>query len=106
MTAVSGKLLGGAGPGGIDSVSLQHWLLRFRAASGKLGLIFGDFVEWLGNVRPPWSVYRALMSGRLVTLDKQLLIRSVRVGETWRRMMAKCLLRVAWPEAKAACRTT
>ena len=66
----------------------------------------GKFVEWLGNGRPPWSAYQALMSGRLVALDKQPRIRPVRVGETWRRMMAKCLLRVAGPEAKAACGTT
>ena len=28
VTAVSRRLLGGAGPGGTDSVLLQHWLLR------------------------------------------------------------------------------
>ena len=46
------------------------------------------------------------MSGRLITLDKQPGIRPVGVGETCRRMMEKCLLRVAGPEAKAACSTT
>ena len=35
-TEVSGHLSRGAGPGSIDSVSLQHWVLRFRAASGEL----------------------------------------------------------------------
>ena len=39
VSAVAGRLLGGAGPGGTDSVSLQHWLLRFGAASGELRLI-------------------------------------------------------------------
>ena len=29
MSEVAGRLLGGAGTGGTDSVSLQHWLLRF-----------------------------------------------------------------------------
>ena len=106
VTAVAERLLGGAGPGGTDSVSLQHWLLRFGAASAELRLIFGDFVEWLGNGRPPWVAYWALMSGRLIALVKQPGIEPVGVGETWRRMMAKCLLRVAGPEAKAACSTT
>ena len=46
------------------------------------------------------------MSGRLIALDKQPGIRLVGVGETWWRMMAKCLLRVVGPEAKAACGTT
>ena len=33
VTAVAGRLSGGAGPGGTELVSLQHWLLRFREAS-------------------------------------------------------------------------
>ena len=92
VTAVAGRLSGGAGPVGTDSVLLQHWLLRFGAASGELWLIVGDFVEWLRNGRPPWAAYRALMSGRLIALDKQPSIRPVRVGEIWRRMMEKCLI--------------
>ena len=39
VSAVAGRLLGGAGTGGADLVCLQHWLLRFRAASGELRLI-------------------------------------------------------------------
>ena len=46
------------------------------------------------------------MSGRLIALDKQPGIRPVGVGETWRRLMAKCLLKLAGPEAKSACGTT
>ena len=83
-------------------MSLQHWILRFRASNGELRLIVGDFVEWLGNGRPPWATYRALMSIRLIALDKQPGSRPVGVGETWRRMMAKYLLRVVGPEAKEA----
>ena len=70
VTAVVGRLSGGAGPGGTDSVSLQHWLLRFDAASAELRLIVGEFIEWTSNGRPPWAAYRALMSGRLIALDK------------------------------------
>ena len=106
VTAVVGRLSGGARPGGTDSVSLQHWLLRFGSASAELRQIVGNFVEWLGNGRPPWAAYWALMSGRLIALDKQPGIRPVGVGGTWRRLMAKCLLEVAGPEAKSACGTT
>ena len=60
----------------------------------------------MSNGGPPWAAYRALMSVRLITLDKQPGIRPVRVGEMWRRLMAKCLLKVAGPEAKSACGTT
>ena len=59
-----------------------------------------------GNWHPPCASYRALMSGRLIALDKQPGIRPVGVGETWRRLMAKCLLKVAGPQAKGACGTT
>ena len=34
VTAVAGRISGRARPGGIDSVSLQHWFLRFGASSG------------------------------------------------------------------------
>ena len=105
VTAVAGRLSGGAGPGGTDSVSLQHWLLRFGAASAELRQIVGDFVELLGNGRPPVAAYQALMSGRLIALDKQPGIRPAGVGETWRRLMAKCLLKIAGPEAKSSCGT-
>ena len=77
VTAVAGRLLGGAGPGGTDSVSLQHWILRFGAASAELRLNIGDFVEWLGNRWPPWAAYQTLMSGRMLALDRQQGIRPV-----------------------------
>ena len=53
VTAVAGRLSGGSGPGGTDSVSLQHWLLQFGVASAELSFIVGAFVGWLGNGRPP-----------------------------------------------------
>ena len=34
VTAVVGRLSGGEGPGGADSISLQHWRIRFGEASG------------------------------------------------------------------------
>ena len=54
---VAGRISGGEGLGGTDSVILQHWLLRSRAASGELRWIVGDFTEWLSNKRPPWAAY-------------------------------------------------
>ena len=93
VTAVAGRLSGGVGPGGTDLVSLQHLLLRFGAAIGKLRLIAVEFGEWLCNGRPPWAAYCAMMSGQLIALDKCPGIRPVRIAETWRRLLANCLLR-------------
>ena len=55
--------------------------------------------------RPPWAAYRLLIIGWLIVLHKQPGIRPVGVGDTWRRMMEKCLLQVTGQEAKAACGT-
>ena len=43
------------------------------------------------------------MFGRLVALDKQPGIRPIGIGETWRRLFAKCVLRVAGTEAEIQC---
>ena len=55
VTEAVGRLYGGARLGGTDSVSLQHWLLRFGAESGELHLEVIDFEEWLANGLPPWA---------------------------------------------------
>ena len=46
-----------------------------------------------------------MMSGRLIALDKQPGVRLVRVGETWRQLMKKCLLWVMGQEPTASCGT-
>ena len=45
------------------------------------------------------------MSSRMITLEKQPGVRPVGVGETWQRLMAKCLFWVTGQESKAACGT-
>ena len=68
-------------------------------------MIVAEVGEWLSNGRPSWAAYLALMSGRLIALEKSPGIRTVGIGETWRRLLDKCLLRVSGQEAKSACRT-
>ena len=43
------------------------------------------------------------MTGRLVALDKCPGIRPIGIGETWRRLAAKCNLEVTGQEATYAC---
>ena len=45
------------------------------------------------------------MSGRLISLDKQSEFRPVGVGETWQRLMLKCVLGITGQDSKAACGT-
>ena len=46
-----------------------------------------------------------MRSGRLIALENLPAVRPFGVGETWRRLMSKCLLRVMGQEAKSACGT-
>jgi hypothetical protein len=80
VEAVSSRLSGAAGPGGTDAVELSNWLLRFG-----------------------WAAYRALMANRLVALDKQPGTCPVGIGEVYRRLWAKCLLKAIGSQATAAC---
>jgi hypothetical protein len=86
-------------------MSVSSWLLEFGAASRKLRTTVANFGEWLSNGYPPWAAYRALMAGRLMSLDKMPGIRPIGIGETWRQCIAKCVLKVAGSEAKEACGT-
>ena len=63
-------------------------------------------MAWLCNTMPPFAAYRALMSCRLVALDKEPGVRPVGIGEIWRRAIAKCALKVCGENAKAACGST
>ena len=60
----------------------------------------------LCNKRPPFVAYRALMSCRLIALDKQPGVRPLGIGEIWRRAIKKCTLRACGVDAKAACGST
>ena len=98
-------MLGAARPGEVDFVILQHWILRFGAASMGLRQIVREFGDWMANGRPPWAAYRALIMGRLISLNNFPGLSPVIVGETWHQMLAKCVLAVTGAEAKEACGT-
>ena len=52
---------------------------------------------------PPWVAYFEFMSGRLITFEKQPGVCMVGVGETWRCLFTKCMLRFMGPEATSMC---
>ena len=81
-------------------------LLKFGKNSQILREEMAAWVEWLGNDSPPWAAYRALMTCRLVALDKQPGVRPLGISEVWRRGLAKCILVICGEDAKAACGST
>lgn len=100
---VAHRLKGSAGPSGFDAVDLKHCLLRFGEESTALREEMASFTLWMANGSPPWAAYRALMANRLVALDKDPGVRPVGIGEIFRRLMAKVVIRVVGPQATMAC---
>ena len=95
--------MGRSGPGGTDSEVLQGWLLKLGEDSTRLRTSVETFVDWLANESLPWEDYHTFMSGRLIALDKQPGVCPFGVGEMWRRLFTKIVLKVMGPEATMAC---
>ena len=100
---VAHKILGSSGPGGTDLEELQGWLMKFGEDITRLSTITETFVDWLANGRTPWAAYRAFMSGLLIALEKQPVVRLVGVGETWRHLFANIVLKVTGSEETMEC---
>ena len=76
--------------------------MKFGADSTRLHIRVGTFVDWISNGSLPWTDYRAFMFGHLIALDKPPGVRLVGVGETWRCLLSKIVLKVTGPEATMA----
>ena len=101
---VTWKLSGSVGPGGTDLEALQWCLLKFGDHSKKLRTSVEYFLDWLSNQSPSQAANQNFMSGRLIALDKLSGVRPLVVGGNWRRLVAKCMLKVTVPEATHACK--
>ena len=99
------RLSGSAGPSGIDSVAMSHWLLKFGGASTKLRRSIAKFSGWLTNDCPPWAAYRAITWSRLVGLENCPGVQPIGIGDILRRLLCKTLLIVVGKEATRACGT-
>ena len=87
----------------MESESLQGCLLKFGEVSTRLRTSVESFVDWLTNGIPPRASYHACMSVRFIVLEKQPGVRPVGIGETWRRLFAKIVVKVTRLEAPMAC---
>jgi hypothetical protein len=103
IEAIATRLSGAAGPGGANAADSRNWLLRFGKESEALRNEMARWAAWLANNNPLWAAYQALMAARLVALDKQPGVHPVGIGEVWRRLFSKVLLKVVGSQATAAC---
>eukprot|EP00957_Ditylum_brightwellii_P185088 14094998-Ditylum_brightwellii.AAC.1 len=94
---------GAAGQGGVDSIAWRDWILQYGIASRKLREGVATVARWLANTRPAWAAYQALVTGRLIVLDKCPGIRPVGIGEILFRMIGKCIIAVCGDEVAKAC---
>ena len=77
--------------------------LKLRDNSKNLCIGVEIFMYWIANQYPPRVTYCAFMSGRLITLDKQLGIFPVSIRETWRFLFAKCVMNIVGPKVTNVC---
>ena len=78
-------------------------MLCFAVASQRLRCTVEFLACWMANNFLTWDATRALLANRLMALDKCPGIRPIGIGEIWRWLLAKCILKVARAEAKDAC---
>ena len=67
---VARQIQGSAGPGGSTATHWQDFLLRYGAHSVKLRDAIAELARHLANSIVEWSDIRAVMSSRLIALDK------------------------------------
>ena len=103
VTWVASKLSGAGGALGVEAIKLRNWLLRFGCASEELRVVVASLAGWMANSSLPWAAYCALMACRLVALDKRSRVRSVGIGETLQRALAKLVMRSAGEQAMTEC---
>ena len=70
ITCVASKLSGAAGALGEELIELRNWLLCLWCVSEEFIVVVSYLSNWMANSSPPWDIYHALMTCRLVALDK------------------------------------
>jgi hypothetical protein len=89
-------LSGSAGPGGVDSVDMQNWLLRFGKESLALQEEIAKWASWLAPLG-------GLLGRDGMPIDKSPGVRPAGIGELLQRLLAKIVLHTVRATATTAC---
>ena len=103
ITSDASNLYGAAGALGAEAIKLRNWLLRFGCASEELRVVVASLSDWIANSSPPWAAHCELMACRLVALDQWPWMRPMGIGETFRRALAKIVMRSVGDQASTVC---
>ncbi len=100
---VARALHGGAGPGGTSSSHWRSFLLRYGAHSARLRDAVAVLIMMMANGVVEWPWIRAMMSSRLIALDKNPGVRPIGVGEVLRRLMGKVMVLCTGADVQDEC---
>ena len=77
--------------------------MKIQGGQKKPHISYIIFFDWPANKNPPWSAYQEFMPDRIIAIYKWSGAHLVEVRKTWRRLFAKCVLRVKGPEYTNEC---
>ena len=99
---VSRSMKGAAGPSGLDSEAWTRMLTCFGPASNRLCTALADSARVLctANIEP--SFMEAFTAARLIPLDKSPGVRPIAVGEVFRRIIGRAIMKVIESDVRAA----
>ena len=81
---------------------IRNWLLWFSCALEEFWAVVAQLADWHTNSSPPWDSYRALISCRIIAIDKRPGVHPVGIGETLMRDFDKLVFRAAGDQAKVS----
>ena len=93
---------GSAGPSGVDALAWRRMCSSFKDASNSLCEAIAGVARRLSTNRVSPSSIEALLSCRLVPLNKNPGVRPIGVGEVMRRVIGKAILKVVKKDVMAA----
>lgn len=65
-------------------------------------------MNWIGNHSPSWEAYREITIGIFIAIDNErgLGLRPIRIGDSLKRLISKCVFSVTQEEEKDICGTS